>query len=56
LVAASSTRAKVVGVALLEALGDGSKMLNLVEEAFDQVAIAVKEWAERRDVPGLAST
>jgi hypothetical protein len=35
---------------LLEARGYGSEMLNLVEEALDQVAIAVKEWAERWDV------
>lgn len=35
---------------LFEACGDGPEMLELVEEAFDQVAVAVEPGAEGRDV------
>ena len=37
-------------VVLFEAGCDGSEMLELIEEALDEVAVAVKEWAEGRDV------
>lgn len=35
---------------LFEAGGNGSEMLDLVEEAFDEIAISVEERAERRNV------
>src|ERR1051326_4342818 len=41
---------KVVGVVLFEACSDGSEMLELVEEALDEIAVAIEEGAEGRDV------
>src|SRR5215212_8687590 len=41
---------EIIGVVLLEASGDGSEVLELVEEALDEVAVAVQEWAEGRNV------
>ena len=39
---------EVVFRVLLEARGDGAEVLELVEEALDEVALAVEEGAERR--------
>ena len=41
---------EVVGVVLFEASCDGPEVFELVEEAFDEVAIAVKPRTESRDV------
>src|SRR5271155_173045 len=40
---------EVVGVMLFEASGDGTEMLKLVEEALDQIAIAIEKGAESGD-------
>jgi hypothetical protein len=29
---------------------DGTKVFEFVEEAFDQIAVAIEKWAERRDI------
>ena len=41
---------EVVGVVLFEASGDSSEVLNLVEEALDEIAEAMKETTEGGDV------
>jgi hypothetical protein len=41
---------EVIFVVFFEAGGDGSKMLEFVEEAFDQVTEAIEVRAEGRDV------
>src|SRR6185437_8889932 len=41
---------EVVGIVFFETGGDGSKMLDLVEEPLDEIAIAIKEGAEGRIV------
>src|SRR5208283_1563487 len=41
---------EVIGVMFFEACGDGSVMLDLVEEPLDEVAIAVEKGAEGRDI------
>ena len=35
---------------LFEARRDGAEVFELVEEAFDEIAQPIEEWAERRDV------
>src|SRR6516162_6676961 len=44
---------EVVGVVFLEASGDCSGMLEFVEEALDEVAVAVEPWAERGEVDAV---
>jgi hypothetical protein len=29
---------------------DGTRVFEFVEEAFDQIAVAIEKWAERRDI------
>ena len=41
---------EIVGVVLFEAGGDGSEVLQPVEETLDEIAKAVKEGAESRDI------
>src|SRR5579871_7037156 len=41
---------EVVGVVFFEARGNGSEMLDLVEEPLDEVAIAIEKRAEGRNV------
>lgn len=41
---------EVVGIVFFEARGDGPEMLELVEEPLDEVAVAIEERAEGRDV------
>jgi hypothetical protein len=44
---------EVVGVVLFESGSDGSEMLNLVEEALDEVSVPIEEGAEGRDVDAV---
>ena len=46
---------EVVGVVLFVAGGDGPEVLELVEEALDEVAVAIEEGAEGRDVGATGS-
>ena len=41
---------EVVGVVLFEAGGDGSEVFDLIEKPLDEVAVAIKERAERRGI------
>lgn len=41
---------KIIGVVLFETCGDGTEVLQLIEETLNEVAEAVEEGAERRDV------
>jgi len=44
---------EVVGGVLLLSCGDGSVMLEFVEEGLDEVPVAVQEGAEGRQVPSV---
>ena len=41
---------KIIGVVLFETCGDGTEVLELIEETLNEVAEAVEEGAERRDI------
>jgi len=47
---------EIVGVVLFETCGDGSEVLQLIEETLNEVAEAVEEGAERRDVDAVLAS